>query len=226
MKLAIFDFDGTLFPKQTIPYLMKSYIKLGYSKARYAIFLCKTLRAIAKYKLPFDKKYGKEQFRREATVYFIQLFNKQKPTVVVEFFHQVIPQMIKDLNPMVVEEVRQAKARGEKCVLLSGCYTDILKGIAEVLGIDYVIGTDIEWENISNGKRVIKDLDISTGPKKVERLLESMKDKEIDWNSSRAYGDSEYDRYILEIVGNPIAVNPDELLRKLAEEKRWEILTN
>lgn len=53
MKLAIFDFDGTLFPNQTIPYLMKRYVKLGYSKIRYSVFLGKLFIAFIKYKLFF-----------------------------------------------------------------------------------------------------------------------------------------------------------------------------
>lgn len=226
MKLAIFDFDGTLFPNQTIPYLMKRYVKLGYSKTRYSIFLGKLFIAFAKYKLLSNKGYGKEQFRKEATIYFIQLFNKQEPKVVEEFFAQVVPEIIRDLNERVVEEVIQAKHRGEKCVLLSGGYAPILQGVAEALGIDYIIGTDIQKSDICEGKLMIKTLDIATGPRKVERLMELMKDKDVDWKSSRAYGDSEYDQYILEIVGKPIAVNPDELLRKLAEEKKWEIIND
>lgn len=220
MKLAIFDFDGTLFPKQTIPYLMKKYVKLGYNKGRYSIFLCKMFIAFTKYKCPFNKGYGREQFRREATVYFIQLFNRQGPKIVEEFFAQVVPEIIKDLNQTVVEEVKQARNRGEKCVLLSGGFTVILQGVAEVLGIDYII----DENNICEGKLMIKDLDIATGPRKVERLMEAMQDKGVDWKCSRAYGDSEYDQYILEIVGKPIAVNPDELLRKLAQERKWEII--
>lgn len=226
MRLAVFDFDGTLFPHQTIPYLMKRYVKLGYSKRRYSIFLGKLFIAFARYKLFSNKEYGKEQFRREATIYFIQLFNNQDPKVLEEFFEQVIPDVIGDLNQRVVEEVIQAKQRGETCVLLSGGYTPILQGVAKALGIDYMIGTDIQKSDIYEGKLNIKNLDIATGPRKVQRLMELMKDKEIDWKSSRAYGDSIYDRYILERVGNPIAVNPDEFLKKLADEKKWEIMND
>lgn len=226
MKLAIFDFDGTLFPNQTIPYLMKRYVKLGYSKIRYSVFLGKLFIAFIKYKLFSNKGHGKEQFRREATIYFVQLFNDQDPKVLEDFFVQVIPDVIGDLNQRVVEEVVQAKHRGETCVLLSGGYTPILQDVAQALGIDYMIGTDIQKSDIYEGKLRIKTLDIATGPRKVERLMELIKDKEIDWKSSRAYGDSVYDKYILELVGNPIAVNPDEFLKKLAEEKKWEIISD
>jgi len=35
MKLAIFDFDGTLFPVETLPFLLSQWKKLKYSKTRY-----------------------------------------------------------------------------------------------------------------------------------------------------------------------------------------------
>ncbi len=46
----------------------------------------------------------------------------------------------------------------------------------------------------------------------------------IDLSGSYAFGDSINDRYMLEAVGNPCAVNPDGKLRKLALAKGWTVL--
>ena len=45
----------------------------------------------------------------------------------------------------------------------------------------------------------------------------------IDLSRSYAYSDSITDLPMLEAVGEPVAVNPDKDLRKIAEERDWQI---
>ena len=45
----------------------------------------------------------------------------------------------------------------------------------------------------------------------------------IDLTRSFAYTDSITDLPLLSAVGNPVAVNPDQDLRKVAEERDWPI---
>jgi hypothetical protein len=45
----------------------------------------------------------------------------------------------------------------------------------------------------------------------------------IDLSRSFAYSDSATDLPMLEAVGNPVAVNADKELRKIAEERDWQI---
>ena len=47
---------------------------------------------------------------------------------------------------------------------------------------------------------------------------------DVDWSASYAYGDSFTDHYMLEMVGNPVAVYPEPKLYALAKEKNWEVL--
>ncbi|MGL4797829.1 MAG: HAD family hydrolase [Cellulosilyticaceae bacterium] len=224
MRLAIFDFDGTLFPHQTIPYLMKLYLEAGYSKTKYLMYMAKIAGIVAKYKLPFYKDYGKEQFRRQATVYFIQLLNGETREGVEAFFKKSAEAIVGDLNPEVVSEVKKAKLRGEKCIVLSGCFSGILEGVAKALDMDYVIGTPVETSDFQEDELNVQQLDIATGHRKVEKLLTLLQGEEVEWEKSTAYGDSVYDRYILELVGRPVAVNPDEGLREMAEGNNWRIL--
>jgi phosphoserine phosphatase len=60
------------------------------------------------------------------------------------------------------------------------------------------------------------------GPTKAEALHE-LEAKGIDLSASYAYSDSHTDLPLLEAVGNPVAVNPDRELRKIAEEREWLI---
>jgi phosphoserine phosphatase len=46
----------------------------------------------------------------------------------------------------------------------------------------------------------------------------------IDLSESYAYSDSESDLPMLEVVGHPVAVNPDRELGRMARERGWQIL--
>ena len=45
----------------------------------------------------------------------------------------------------------------------------------------------------------------------------------LDLASSYAYSDSITDLPMLELVGNPVAVNPDRELARIAREREWEV---
>jgi len=60
------------------------------------------------------------------------------------------------------------------------------------------------------------------GPTKAE-ALHQLESEGLDLSASYAYSDSHTDLPLLEAVGNPVAVNPDRELRKVAEEREWPI---
>ena len=55
-------------------------------------------------------------------------------------------------------------------------------------------------------------------------ILQALEGQQIDWENSYAYGDSFSDLPVLELVGNPVAVNPEEKLRSVAKARNWEII--
>ena len=62
------------------------------------------------------------------------------------------------------------------------------------------------------------------GEGKVEAINEIVERDGIDLENSYAYSDSSTDLPMMEMVGNPVAVNPEKELRKVAEEREWPIL--
>lgn len=222
MKIAIFDFDGTLFKKQTIPFLMKCYKERGGDRRAYRKLIYGLLKILFKYKTPFIS-YGKEEFRGEATTLFIKMFNGKSFRYLEEFFSYCTPYIVKELNENILIELQKAKSEGKYTVLLSGCYGELLKKIGEKLGFDEVIGTDL-YPYVENGILNVSELRVTTGERKVEKLLERLKNKDVNWDESVAYGDSLYDESILIMVGNPIAVTPDVELKKIAIDRSWSIL--
>ncbi|MFJ5769666.1 HAD family hydrolase [Psychrobacillus sp. NPDC093180] len=67
-------------------------------------------------------------------------------------------------------------------------------------------------------------IDHVNGTRKTEHILQALEGQPIDWENSYAYGDSFSDLPVLELVGNPIAVKPEEKLLNVAKERGWEII--
>jgi phosphoserine phosphatase len=56
------------------------------------------------------------------------------------------------------------------------------------------------------------------------RLIEYCKTRQYDLNESFYYGDSIADFPALQAVGNPVCVNPDRKLARIAHKRGWRII--
>lgn len=87
MKLAIYDFDGTLFPDETVPFLIKQYSRLGYSRGKQAkVFFARMMLLFTKYKMKIGQTMTKEVFRHQATQITLSLFETMTEDEVIVFF--------------------------------------------------------------------------------------------------------------------------------------------
>lgn len=62
------------------------------------------------------------------------------------------------------------------------------------------------------------------GHAKVRAAKQMAEEMEFDLAACYAYGDSVNDRYLMETVGQPSAVNPSRELEQIAREQRWPVL--
>jgi len=62
--------------------------------------------------------------------------------------------------------------------------------------------------------------------KKVNALLEAIPAEKIDFQESYAYADSYSDLKLLELAGNPVAVEPKKRLGEIAREKNWKVIVS
>ncbi|MPW26470.1 HAD-IB family phosphatase [Alkalibaculum sp. M08DMB] len=220
MKLAIFDFDGTLFPQDTLPYLLAQWNKLNYSKAQYIKVYASLIILYLKYKLGFSSKLSREQMKLIAMQRFNNIFEGMTENEFIEYFRLCSDRLKGLLHKTVVSEVNDARINGYHTVLLSGSYDCLLKHIGDYLNFDTVIGTKVHFNDNLYDYR--KQLEVVSGKLKLKKIQEEF--KIIDWKDSRAYGDSFSDIEILKSVGQPIAVNPDAKLKTIAIELDWRII--
>lgn len=219
MRLAIFDFDGTLFKEETIPYLMDKWEELGYSKYARTTVRKKILK---KYFLRKIRLLSKENFRKQATIDFLKIFDDMDRKEIEEFFQKTSKNIKDDFNDKVLKEVRKAKDEGFTLVMVSGCFQIMLETALKDLPFDYIIGTKIPIGD--TGINLDNDIEIISGMKKKDKVLNEFEGKNVDWENSKAFGDSLYDRFLMELTNNPTAVTPDDDLRSYANKNNWNII--
>lgn len=125
------------------------------------------------------------------------------------------------VDPYIYQEaldlIALHKALGRKVFIVSSSPEEVVRPLSERLGADEVIATRAE---IVDGKYTGK-LEFYCYR---EQKAEAMRELEgIDLAGSYAYSDSITDLPMLEVVGNPVAVNPDRELRKIAQQREWKI---
>jgi HAD superfamily hydrolase (TIGR01490 family) len=120
------------------------------------------------------------------------------------------------------ERIRRFKSGGCLIVLLSGSLQVLAEELRDKLGVDIVIGRDLE---VAGGKLTGHRRGIYPyAHQKIEALYQRVKPEEVDWPGSWAMADRLSDLPVLELVGHPVAVHPTARLRRHARRKGWEII--
>ena len=129
------------------------------------------------------------------------------------------------LRPLVYREPVELAAghreRGEPVYVVSAALQEIVDALARDLGFDGAIGTVAE---VADGVYTGRTLHARHAAGKAEAVRELAEREGLDLSASTAYTDSHTDLPFLEAVGNPVAVNPDRQLRRIAAERGWPIL--
>lgn len=223
MKLAIFDFDGTLFPKDTLPFLLSQRKDLKCSRLTCCRIYLSLIPMFFKYKLEIVTKLSREQMKVLAVKKFNYIFKGKTEPELKLFFTRCAEKVQALLNKTVVAEVEKARDEGFHTVLLSGTYDYLLENLGRQLGFDTVIGTKMLFSDGLFDPNV--DLEIVIGDLKLKKVYARFQGQEVDWQASRAYADGYSDLDLLEAVGNPVTVQPDAKLKAIAMERNWQIIS-
>ncbi len=140
--------------------------------------------------------------------------------IVRETLEQVITPVIYAEALDLIEEHKRA---GRKTVIISSSPIETVEAIGEHLGVDDVIATRARLDE--DGKYTGELEFYAYGPHKAEAIREMAVREGIDLARSYAYSDSITDLPMLDLVGNPVAVNPDRELARVARDRDWETIT-
>ncbi|MDH5693972.1 MAG: HAD-IB family hydrolase, partial [Gammaproteobacteria bacterium] len=131
--------------------------------------------------------------------------------------------IMQKIEPIMLEKAAQLiarhKSQGDQLMIITATNRFITEPIAQRLGIDTLIATEAECVNNSYTGRVLGIPCFQEG--KVKRLHQWLQDHQASLEGSWFYSDSHNDLPLLELVSNPVVVDPDEILAKVARERGW-----
>ena len=126
------------------------------------------------------------------------------------------------LWPRSLERLKHHLEQGHEVWLVSAAPVELAQAIADDLGATGALGTIVGHDgNVLTGELVGAPLH---GKAKRRAIKALAKERGISLRKSWAYSDSVNDLPMLSAVGNQVAVNPDQQLRRYAVAAGWEIL--
>jgi len=125
--------------------------------------------------------------------------------------------------PKAEELLARHRTKGDTMLIITATNRFITGPIAERLGVDDLIAVDPEMVDGRYTGRVDGVPSYREG--KVIRLQAWLEAQDITMDGAWFYSDSHNDLPLLEKVDHPVAVDPDDTLRKVAEERHWRIMS-
>lgn len=218
MKVALFDFDGTLYPHETFTILIDRLKNHPKFKKNYKRFVRNFAPFYIGYKLKLVKK---TKMQHKAMEFYIRSFKHDSKIEIEQFFNDVAKEMAGDLRDSLVRKIRQLQKDHYYIMLISGAFVPLLEAVFKGFNIDCIVGSEVHYKGDRldfkpRFERVHAD-------RKIDIIRNHFKGREIDWKSSEAYSDSYSDLKMLELVGRPVAVKPDPELFAVASKNNWVI---
>ncbi|MDO6514927.1 HAD family phosphatase [Neptuniibacter sp. 2_MG-2023] len=214
MSLAIFDLDNTLLG--------------GDSDHAWGEFLCeKGIVDSDEYRRANDYFY--DQYKNGGLDIYefldfalrpLATLNKEKlNTLHQQFMAEKIEPII---LPKALELLKNHRERDDYLLIITATNHFVTGPIANRLGVDAIIATDPEMIDGNYTGKVTGIPCFQEG--KVTRLNDWLSANPYTLEDSYFYSDSHNDLPLLQLVTNPIAVNPDETLEAHANEHLWPVL--
>jgi HAD superfamily hydrolase (TIGR01490 family) len=214
MAIALYDLDNTLLAGDSERAWCDFLIDIGVldgeafrteNERLYKEYLAGTLNIYdsIKFQLKPLTEYSPEKLRRWQD----------------EFMTSSIEPMI---TPAAVSLVEKHRAAGDELAIITASNSFVTRPIAERFRIPNLLAIELERVGHRYTGRVLGTPTFREG--KVIRLVEWLQETGHTLEGSYFYSDSHNDLPLLQWVENPVAVNPDPILRVFAEAVSWPIL--
>lgn len=213
---AFFDVDNTLIQGSSLIVLAEELAKRRYISLRDLLpALTKQIRyRVSGKESADDIASGREQA--------LGLVKGKSVAELQELCKEIVDrQMLDKAYQATVELASMHIAAGQQVWLVSATPVQIGQALAERLGFTGALGTVAEEEDGVFTGRLVGD--ILHGPGKQHAVAALAAIQQLDLEKCTAYSDSINDLPMLEMVGAPVAINPDRALRKHATELGWPI---
>lgn len=215
MTLALFDLDNTLLAGDSDHSWGEFLIHKGivdakaYGEANDAFF--------EDYKNGTLDIVAYQEFALKALV---PLNAAQRDALHNEFMADIITPMMQEKARNLVEKHRQ---QGDTLVIITATNSFVTGPIARTLRIDTLLATEPEIiDNMFTGN-IVGTACFQEG--KIEKLNQWLQHTGYSLEGAWFYSDSANDLPLLQLVDNPVAVDPDERLLQHAKNNGWPVLS-
>ncbi|AUX47417.1 hydrolase [Sorangium cellulosum] len=212
-RAALFDMDRTLLRKETASLYVKHQREIGEATTR---DLLQALYWVGQYTL------GILDAEKAAARVLLALRGMPETVLAArcdDWFRRCVEPHITDAGRTAV---RRHRAAGDLCAIVTGAFLYVSRPLARRLGIEHVVSTVLEVDE--HGRftgRAEPPLCLGAGKLARARALADAQGFRLE--DATFYTDSISDLPLLEIVAEPVAVNPDPRLRRVAERRGYRI---
>ena len=214
---AFFDLDKTIIAKSSVLAFGRPFYREGLLSRRAIV---RSAYAQVVFMLVGADENKMEKLR-VAMLDMIRGWNRDH---VAEIVREALDDVV---TPIIFAEaldlIAKHQAEGRKVVIVSSAPEEVVAPLGEHLGVHEVIATraDVDAAGDYTGELAF----YGYGPHKATAIREMAERDGIDLAGSYAYSDSITDEPMMRAVGNPVAVNPDKELARLARAEGWPVLT-
>lgn len=216
---VIADMAGTVLKSDPWDYIRRHPIFLA-QKPRTQIMRFLPYYGAAKIGIVSD-----ETLRHQWLVRMAAVFKGMPQDSIQSMYAEVIDETIATLlNEDVVKRLKAHQRDGATVILASGMFSDFLMLLADRLGFDGAVGTDLLYERGSCTGRIAGETCV--GQRKIAQVLRYIHQKDINVvpENCFAYADSASDLPLLRSFGHPVAVYPDADLKQFAVANGWDVI--
>lgn len=127
------------------------------------------------------------------------------------------------LLPKAYDLIQSHLDQGNTPIIITATNRFVTEPIARLYGIEHLLATAPEWTEGHYTGRFVGTPCFREG--KVTRLMEWLLEYPHELSTSFFYSDSHNDIPLLQQVGYPVAVDPDDTLSQTAHQRGWPIIS-
>lgn len=211
--LAVFDVEGTIVDSN----VLEAYLWLRMSESDGP----GRARAVAEMARRAPKFLNAERRDRGE---FLRMFYAQYRGVPAEELRELARECMGELflrriSPAAVRRLRMHREAGHRIVFITGSLDFVIEPLAGLA--DTVVTARLaEEDGVFTGDMERPPL---VGEARASWVRDEARARGIDLSQCYAYADSLSDLPMLEVVGSPVAVNPDTALARVAKARKWPV---
>jgi fatty acyl-CoA reductase len=212
--LAVFDVDGTLVETNVVEYFLWMRLR-AQPVEEWPAFMAQMLREAPRWL--YLERRSRAEFQRS----FYREYDGLDYEVMKRLGREALDAVtLRRIYPEGMRRIREHKRAGHRVLLLTGALDVVVEPLAELLEVE----VDCAHLLVKEG-RLTGDLQAPppAGEARATLLEEYAARNGIVLSESFAYADSLSDLGMLELVGTPVAVNPDARLSQVAGQRGWRV---